>query len=45
LQYWPAVARVWAEQFPKEKPAGVVIETPLVAPDGLVEIMVSAAKE
>jgi aminoacrylate peracid reductase len=45
LQYWPAVAAVWAEQFPKEKPAGVVIETPLVAPDGLVEIMVSAAKE
>jgi 2-iminobutanoate/2-iminopropanoate deaminase len=45
LQYWPAVAKVWAEQFPKEKPAGVLIETPLVAPDGLVEIMVSAAKD
>jgi 2-iminobutanoate/2-iminopropanoate deaminase len=45
LQYWPPVAKAWAEQFPKEKPAGVLIETPLVAADGLVEIMVSAAKD
>ena len=45
LKYWPTVAKVWAEQFPKEKPAGVLIETPLVAADGLVEIMVSAAKD
>ncbi len=45
LKYWPPVAKVWGEQFPKEKPAGVLVETPLVAPDGLVEIMVSAAKE
>jgi enamine deaminase RidA (YjgF/YER057c/UK114 family) len=45
LEHGPAVAKVWAEQFPKAKPAGVLVETPLVAPDGLVEIMVSAAKE
>lgn len=39
-----AVARIWAEQFPKERPAGVAVLTPLVATDGLVEIMLSAAK-
>jgi 2-iminobutanoate/2-iminopropanoate deaminase len=39
-----AVARVWAGQFPKDKPAGVAVLTPLVAADGLVEIMLSAAK-
>jgi 2-iminobutanoate/2-iminopropanoate deaminase len=45
LKYRGPVEKVWREQFPKEKPAGVLIETPLVAPDGLVEIMVSASKE
>ncbi len=45
LKYRAAVEKVWADQFPKGKPAGVLIETPLVAPDGLVEIMVSAAKD
>jgi 2-iminobutanoate/2-iminopropanoate deaminase len=45
LKYRGPVEKVWAEQFPKEKPAGVLIETPLVAPDGLVEIMLSAAKD
>ncbi len=45
LKHRGPVEKVWAEQFPKEKPAGVLIETPLVAPDGLVEIMVSAAKD
>jgi len=44
LKYRADVLKVWAEQFPKEKPAGVLIEAPLVAPDGLVEIMLSAAK-
>jgi enamine deaminase RidA (YjgF/YER057c/UK114 family) len=40
----PAVWKEWAAQFPKDKPAGVLVESPLVAPDGLVEIMLSAAK-
>jgi reactive intermediate/imine deaminase len=44
LKYRAAVEKVWAAQFPKEKPAGVLVEAPLVAPDGLVEIMLSAAK-
>lgn len=44
LRHRAAVAGVWAEQLPKEKPAGVLIEAPLVAPDGLVEIMLSASK-
>jgi enamine deaminase RidA (YjgF/YER057c/UK114 family) len=45
LKYWAPVEKVWSEQFPKEKPAGVLVEAPLVAPDGLVEIMLAAAKD
>jgi len=45
LSHRAAVERVWAERFPKDKPAGVLIEAPLVAPDGLVEIMLSASRE
>lgn len=37
-----AVSAVWRERFPGERPAGVFVHTPLVAPDGLVEIMLSA---
>jgi enamine deaminase RidA (YjgF/YER057c/UK114 family) len=44
LKHRAAVEKEWAAQFPKEKPAGVLVESPLVAPDGLVEIMLSAAK-
>lgn len=45
MRHRPAVLKVWNEQFPREKPAGVLVETPLVAPDGLVEIMLTAAKD
>jgi 2-iminobutanoate/2-iminopropanoate deaminase len=45
LKHWPPVEKVWSEQFPKERPAGVLVEAPLVAPDGLVEIMLIAAKD
>jgi len=44
LKHRAAVEKEWAAQFPKQKPAGVLVEAPLVAPDGLVEIMLSAAK-
>ncbi len=44
LKHRASVEKAWTEQFPKEKPAGVLVEAPLVAPDGLVEIMLSAAK-
>jgi enamine deaminase RidA (YjgF/YER057c/UK114 family) len=44
LKYRAGVEKEWAAQFPKDKPAGVLVEAPLVAPDGLVEIMLSAAK-
>jgi hypothetical protein len=30
--------------FPDGLPAGVIVQTGLVAPDGLVELMVTAAK-
>ena len=39
-----AVEKAWREAFPKGLPAGVQVETGLVAPDGLVEIMLSGAK-
>jgi len=39
-----AVEKVWRESFPKGFPAGVQVESGLVAPDGLVEIMLSGAK-
>jgi enamine deaminase RidA (YjgF/YER057c/UK114 family) len=45
LKHRSAVEQAWSEQFPKAKPAGVLVETRLVAPDGLVEIMLSAAKD
>ena len=40
------VEEVWAEQFPEkdQRPAGVLLETPLMAPDGLVEVMVTATR-
>jgi aminoacrylate peracid reductase len=44
LKHRRPVAEVWAEQFPRERPAGVLVETPLMALDGLVEIMVTAAR-
>ncbi len=44
MKHRAAVEKAWAEQFPKQKPTGVLVETPLVAPDGLVEIMLSATK-
>jgi 2-iminobutanoate/2-iminopropanoate deaminase len=40
-----AIEAVWRERFPQQPPAGVRVETGLVAPDGLVEIMLSAAKK
>jgi enamine deaminase RidA (YjgF/YER057c/UK114 family) len=45
LKHRPAVEKAWAEHLPGEKPAGVLVETPLVAPDGLVEIMLTAARD
>jgi enamine deaminase RidA (YjgF/YER057c/UK114 family) len=39
-----AVEKVWREAFPKGLPAGVQVESGLVAPDGLVEIMLSGAR-
>ena len=39
-----AVLAVMAKVFPAGLPAGLVIETGLVAPDGLVELMLTAAK-
>lgn len=39
------IEKAWREHFPKRRPAGVLLETGLVAPDSLVEIMLSAAKE
>jgi 2-iminobutanoate/2-iminopropanoate deaminase len=45
LKHRPAVEKVWNEHFPGEKPAGVLVEMPLVAPDGLVEIMLTAARD
>jgi enamine deaminase RidA (YjgF/YER057c/UK114 family) len=42
LEHRAAVEGVWAEQFPGDRPAGVLIETPLMAADGLVEVMVTA---
>lgn len=44
MKHRAAVEKEWRAQFPKDKPAGVLIEAPLVAADGLVEIMLSGAK-
>jgi 2-iminobutanoate/2-iminopropanoate deaminase len=44
MKHRAAVEKAWALQFSGQKPAGVLVEAPLVAPDGLVEIMLSAAK-
>lgn len=45
MKHRSAVEGAWAEHFPGEKPAGVLVETPLMAPDGLVEIMLTAARD
>jgi 2-iminobutanoate/2-iminopropanoate deaminase len=39
-----AVDRVWRERFPQRAPASATVEVGLVAPDGLVEIMLTAVK-
>jgi enamine deaminase RidA (YjgF/YER057c/UK114 family) len=39
-----AVEQLWRERLGASRAAGVTIVTPLVAPDGLVEIMLSAAR-
>src|SRR5262249_36533499 len=45
LKHRGPVEEVWAAQFPEqERPAGALVETPLMAADGLVEIMVTATR-
>ena len=39
-----AVEPLWRERLGASRAAGVTIVTPLLAPDGLVEIMLTAAR-